>query len=54
MTETLAALKVVMAVALVLAAEAVTALKVEDTNDGGGSVAVIGCASLATGGGLIN
>ena len=40
--------------ALVLAAEAVTALKADDTNDGNGSVAVIGCVSLAMGGRLIN
>ena len=42
-----------MAVALVLAAEAVTALKADDANGGNGGVAVVGCASLAGGGGLI-
>ena len=54
MTEALAALKAVTAAALVLAAEAVTALKADDANDGNGSVVIVGCASLATGGGLIN
>ena len=53
MTEALAALKAVTAAALVLAAEAATALKADDANDGDGSV-IVGCASLATGGGLIN
>jgi len=43
-----------MAAALVLAAEAATALKVDGTNGGDGSVAVVSCASLAGGGGLIN
>ena len=46
MTEALAALKAVTAAALVLAAEAATALKVDDANDGDGGVAVVGCASL--------
>ena len=55
MTEALAALKAVAAMALVLAAEDVTALKADDANhDGDGGVAVGGCASLATGGELIN
>ena len=54
MTEGLAALKAVLAAALVLAAEATTALKADNANDGDGSVAVVGCASLATGGGLKN
>jgi hypothetical protein len=45
-TEALAALKAVTAAALVLAAEAATALKVDDANDGDGGVAVVGCASL--------
>ena len=53
MTEALAALKAVTVVALVLAAEAATTLKADDTSDGDGGVAVVGCASLATGGGLI-
>ena len=42
------------AVALVLTAEAVTALKADGANDGDGGVAVFGCSSLATGDGLIN
>ncbi len=50
----MAALKAATAAALVLAAEAVTALKADDTNGGNGSVAVVGCASLAAGGRLIN
>ena len=54
MTEALAALKAVTAVALVLAAEAATSLKADDANDGDGSLAVVGCTSLATGGRLIN
>ena len=54
MTEAFAALKAVTAAALVLAAEAATALKADDANDGDGSVAVISCTSLATGCGLIN
>ncbi len=54
MTEALAALKAVMVAALVLAAEAATALKADDANDGDGGIAVVRCASLATGGGLIN
>jgi hypothetical protein len=45
-TEALAALKAVTAAALVLAAEAATALKVDDANEGDGGVAVVGCASL--------
>ena len=53
MTEALAALKAVTVVALVLVAEAVTLLKVDDANDSH-SGAAVGCASLATGGGLIN
>jgi hypothetical protein len=43
-----------MAAALVLTAEAVTALKADDANGGNGSVAIVGCTSLAAGGGLIN
>ncbi len=39
--------------ALVLAAEAATALKADDANDGDGVVAVIGCAYLVAGGRLI-
>ena len=54
MTEALAALKAVMAAALVLAAEAATVLKAYDANDGDGSIAVVCCTSLAMGGGLIN
>ena len=54
MTEDLAALKAVMAAALVYAAEAATGLKADDANDGEDSVAVVGYASLATAGGLIN
>ena len=50
MTEALAVLKAVTAAALVLAAEAATALKADDANDDDSSVAVVGCASLATGG----
>jgi hypothetical protein len=42
------------AAALVLAAEAATALKADDANGGDGGVAVVGCASLAAGGRLIN
>ena len=53
-TEALAALKVVMVAALVLAAGAATTLKADDANGGNGSVAVVGCACLAAGGGLIN
>ncbi len=48
------ALKAATAAALVLAAEAVTVLKADDANGGDGGVAVIGCTSLAAGGGLIN
>jgi len=48
------ALKAAMAVALVLAAEAATALKADDANGGDGSIAVVGCTSLTAGGGLIN
>jgi hypothetical protein len=33
--------------ALVLAAEAATALKADDANGGDGGVAIVGCASLA-------
>ena len=54
MTEALAALKAVTAVALVLAAEAATTLKADDANDSDGGIAVIGCTSLTMGGGLIN
>ena len=54
MTEALAALKAVTAAALVLAADAATALKADDANDGDGGVTVVGCTSLATGGRLIN
>ncbi len=43
------ALKAVMAAALVLMAEAATALKADDANGSVGGVAVVGCASLATG-----
>ena len=50
----LAVLKAVTAAALVLAAEAVTVLKVYDANDSDGSVALVGCTSLVTRGGLIN
>ncbi len=48
-------LKVATAAALVLAAEAATALKADDANggEGEGGVAVVSCASLAGGGGLI-
>ena len=53
-TEALAALKAVTAAALVLAADAATALKADDANDGDGGVTVVGCTSLATGGRLIN
>ena len=49
----MAALKAVTVVALVLAAEALAALKADDAN-GGGGVPVLGCTSLAAGGGLIN
>ena len=48
------ALKAATAVALVLTAEAATALKADDANGGNGGIAVVGCASLAAGGGLIN
>jgi len=48
------ALKAAMAAALVLAAEAATALKADDANGGNDSVTVVGCASLEAGGGLIN
>jgi len=48
------ALKAATAAALVLAAEAATALKADDASGVGGGVAVVGCASLAAGGGLIN
>ena len=54
MIEALAALKAAMAAALVLAAEAATALKADDANGGDGGVPVVGCASLAAEGGLIN
>jgi hypothetical protein len=46
MTEALAALKAVTAAALVLAAEAATALKADDANYGDGGVAVaVACLS---------
>jgi len=35
-------------------AEAATALKADDANGGNGGIAVVGCASLMAGGGLIN
>ena len=54
MTEALATLKAVTVVALVLAAEAATVLKADDASDGNGGITVIGCTSLAAGGGLIN
>ena len=47
-------LKAATAVALVLAAEAATALKADDANGGNSGVAVVGCASLVAGVGLIN
>ena len=53
-SEALDALKAATTVALVLVAEAVTALKADDANGGDGGVTVVGCASLAAGGGLIN
>jgi hypothetical protein len=43
-----------MAAALVLAAEAATALKADNACGGDSGVAIVGCASLATGDGLIN
>ena len=61
--EALAALKAAMlaarvlaaeAVALVLAAEAAAALKADDANGGDGSAAIVGSASLAMGGRVIN
>ena len=42
------------AVALVLAAEAAATLMADDANGGDGSAAIIGAASLAMGGGVIN
>jgi hypothetical protein len=48
------ALKAVTTAALVLTAEAATVLKADDANGGNGGVAVVGCVSLAAGGGLIN
>jgi hypothetical protein len=42
------------AVALVLAAEAVAALMADNANGGNGSAAIVGIASLAMGGGVIN
>ena len=42
------------AAALVLAAEAVTTLEADDADGGDGGVAVVGCASLMAGGGLIH
>jgi hypothetical protein len=53
-TEAFDALKAATVGALVLAAEAATALKADDADGGDGGVAVVGCASLAAGGGLIN
>ena len=43
-----------MVAALVLAAEAATALKADDPNGGNGGVTIVGCTSLTAGGGLIN
>jgi hypothetical protein len=40
--------------ALVLAAEALAALIVDDADGGSSGVAIVGSASLAAGGGLIN
>ena len=49
------ALKAATAAALVLTAEAATALKADDANGGDGGVAVVGCTSLAAVvGGLIH
>jgi len=48
------ALKAATAAALVLAAEAATALKADDANGGNDGITVVGCASLVAGGGLIN
>ena len=48
------ALNAATVAALVLAAEAATTLKADDANDGNNGVAVVGCASLAAGGRLIN
>ena len=42
------------ATALVLAAEAAAALIVDDAHGGNSGVAIVGIASLAAGGGLIN
>ena len=42
------------AVALVLAAEAASALMADDTNGGDGGAVIVGVASLAMGGGVIN
>jgi hypothetical protein len=42
------------ATALVLAAEAVAAIIADDANGGNSSVAILGSASLAVGGGVIN
>jgi hypothetical protein len=42
------------ATALVLAAEALPALIADDANDGNIGVAIVGSASLAAGGGVIN
>jgi len=50
----LAAIKAATAAALVLAAEAATALKADDANGGDGGIAVVGCASLAAGELIIN
>ncbi len=47
------ALKAATAAALVLAVEAAIALKVVHANGCDGSVGVVGCASLAAGGGII-
>ena len=43
-----------MVAALVLTAEAATTLKADDANGGDGGITVVGCTSLAAGGGLIN
>ena len=52
--EALAALKAAMAAALVLAAEAAAALMADNANGSDGSAAIVGVASLAMGGGVIN
>jgi hypothetical protein len=52
--EALAALKAAMVAALVLAAEAAATLMADNANGSNGSVAIVGVASLAMGGGVIN